>query len=173
MDTTTGSALSSSLTSDEGGVLMASGAGGGGRRSGKLDDIDEDVDDDEDDDEVIEEDEGDADATAAAILNIEARLDKALSDVNAMTVDRLASSLSKSLVTGDMPDQEKEQLFATLASSTPPLPPSSQAPTTQTGLASKVSLASSIASDLAHLFVGREGGRSGGPSGPVGDTGAG
>ena len=133
MDTTAGSVLSSSVTSDEGGMMAGSGTTGRpDRRSSKLDDIDEDDDDvdvDDDDDDEILEDEEDA-AAAAAIMNIEARLDKALSDVNAMTVDRLASSLSKSLVTGDMPDQEKEQLFASLTGGAS-TPPSSLAPTSQ------------------------------------------
>ena len=87
------------------------------RRRSKLDDIDEDEVDEEAEyegggeygDEDMADEEGgdplreedmdeDTRATAEAILNIEARLDKAISDVNAMTVDRLANNLSKTFV---------------------------------------------------------------------------
>ena len=84
---------------------------------------DEDMADEEGGDPLREEDmDEDARATAEAILNIEARLDKAISDVNAMTVDRLANNLSKTFVSdaggaGDSAEREKQQLLASLAAS--------------------------------------------------------
>ena len=64
-------------------------------------------------------------------------MDRALSDVSHLTVDNLASSLSQSLVSGDLPTSER-QLFFSEASTT-----SSEA----TNTTDVVSLASS----LAHL----------------------
>ena len=89
------------------------------RRDLVLDDIDEDADDD-DDTSNLEEDEEEAEA--AAIMNIEAKLDKALSDVNQLCGG---------------PSEDK--LLATLASSA-------------ASTANRVSLASTLASDFAHLF---------------------
>ena len=87
--------------------------------------------DDEDD-----EDEDDLD-NENSLRSIEAKLDRALSDVSHLTVDNLASSLSQSLVSGDLPTSER-QLFFSEASAT-----SSEA----TNTTDVVSLASS----LAHL----------------------
>ena len=89
------------------------------------------VDDEDDDDEDDLDNEN-------SLRSIEAKLDRALSDVSHLTVDNLASSLSQSLVSGDLPTSERQLFFSEATSAT-----SSEA----TNTTDVVSLASS----LAHL----------------------
>merc|ERR1719412_1847917 len=63
----------------------------------------EDEDEDEDDDDLDNEN---------SLRSIEAKLDRALSDVSHLTVDNLASSLSQSLVSGDLPTSERQLFFS-------------------------------------------------------------
>ena len=136
--------------------LLEGGGATGGRvnrsilHAHKEEDInveDHDVVDDDDDDDEDEVDDEDLD-NENSLRSIEAKLDRALSDVSHLTVDNLATSLSQSLVSGDLPlPAQERQLLASFNN-----PDSSTRSSEAGGLDSDVvSLASSLASDLAHL----------------------
>ena len=93
----------------------------------------------EDDEEELEEEEDDLD-NENSLRNIEKSLDRALSDVNHLTVDNLASSLGQAIMRGDLPMPEQERETET-----------SRHPNLVTGRSDVVSLASTLANDLAHL----------------------
>lgn len=104
----------------------------------------EDEDDDEDNDnDNDDEDDEDLD-NENSLRSIEAKLDRALNDVSHLTVVNLASSLSQSLASGDLPlPAQERQLLASLADS---------ARASESNVDSDVvSLASTLANDLAHL----------------------
>ena len=65
--------------------------------------VEEDVEEDEDDDDLDNEN---------SLKSIEAKLDRALNDVSHLTVDNLATSLSQSLVSGDLPSSERQLFFS-------------------------------------------------------------
>ena len=65
--------------------------------------VEEDVDEDEDEDDLDNEN---------SLKSIEAKLDRALNDVSHLTVDNLATSLSQSLVSGDLPSSERQLFFS-------------------------------------------------------------
>ena len=89
-----------------------------------------------------DEDEDDLD-NENSLRSIEAKLDRALSDVSHLTVDNLASSLSQSLVSGDLPTSERQLFFSGENASNS----TSQSSNETTNTTDVVSLASS----LAHL----------------------
>ena len=61
--------------------------------------------------DVVDDDEDDLD-NENSLRSIEAKLDRALSDVSHLTVDNLQTSLSQSLVSGDLPTSERQLFFA-------------------------------------------------------------
>lgn len=68
-------------------------------RKSVLHEVEEEVDEDDLDNEN-------------SLRSIEAKLDRALSDVSHLTVDNLQTSLSQSLVSGDLPSSERQLFFA-------------------------------------------------------------
>merc|ERR550532_1660799 len=96
---------------------------------------------DEDDDDLDNEN---------SLKSIEAKLDRALNDVSHLTVDNLATSLSQSLVSGDLPSSER-QLFFSENTATP-----STTGTDTTDTSDVVSLASSLAHLVQTMNLGDE-----------------
>lgn len=95
----------------------------------------------EEDDEEDEDEEDDLD-NENSLRSIEAKLDRALNDVSNLTVDNLASSLSQSLVSGDLPSSERQLFFSEAAA------------TSATATSDVVSLASSLAHLVESMNLG-------------------
>ncbi len=97
--------------------------------------------------ELEEEDDDDDDLdNENSLRSIEAKLDRALSDVSHLTVDNLQTSLSQSLVSGDLPNSERQLFFSSENSD--------RATSVTTSSSSTVASANDVvtlASSLAHL----------------------
>merc|ERR1719410_1636723 len=111
----------------------------------------------EEDDEDDEEDDLD---NENSLRSIEAKLDRALSDVSHLTVDNLQTSLSQSLVSGDLPTSERQLFFAENSATQTNATSSTESSTANT--TDVVSLASSLAHLVETMNLGDDHGRGSG-----------